>query len=540
MKQTVLNASLVFASFVIPLSTADAQESRRPSLLVSVFDKERSDKEDVIYFRNKDILRGTVLNETLGIDTPYGSMKIALRRCAGVSFEGSRANTEAIVSVNRNRITGIIPDRIIRFRIGTSGEEIEVRKEKVQFILLRRMNDELDFLDVGKSRDLFIMSNGDLLTGKPAESRIAITTDYGTVRVNFDEMRKVEMQGGENVTAVITKRNSDIMRGTLETEEITLGLDIGMIVEKVYKDKLAKVFVDHIPDEMLTHFGALQPVRGESDGALKTDPPFPAGDMPRELKIDLGQGVFLEMVLIPAGEFDMGSPVLEKGRREDEPFHRVRISRPFHMGKYEVTQAQWLLVMGENPSKFKVMGNPVETVSWEDCQKFLVKLGQLVKDRKFRLPTEAEWEYACRAGTATRFYFGDNDADLGNYAWFSGNSGSQTRPVGSKRPNPWGLYDMHGNVWEWCADWYGKYEFPVGGVVIDPVGPGGGETRVLRGGSWNYTPDNCRAANRYSYSPDYRLTHSRVACSVVGDSVALCSLVLLPFSPTRPEGPRIA
>jgi formylglycine-generating enzyme required for sulfatase activity len=205
----------------------------------------------------------------------------------------------------------------------------------------------------------------------------------------------------------------------------------------------------------------------------------------------------MELVFIPAGEFMMGSPDGEKDRERDEgPVHRVRITKGFYLGKYEVTQGEWEKVMGNNPSYFG--GNvrfPVEMVSWDDCQEFLRKAGN-----DLRLPTEAQWEYACRAGTGTRFSFGDDDGSLGDYAWYLANSGSKPHEVGQKKPNAWGLYNMHGNVWEWCSDWHGeKYygESP----ADDPQGPAGGESRVLRGGGWGDDPKLCRAANRNRNSP---------------------------------------
>ncbi len=170
---------------------------------------------------------------------------------------------------------------------------------------------------------------------------------------------------------------------------------------------------------------------------------------PKKLTADLGGGVKMEMVLIPAGEFKMGSPDSDKDALTlEKPQHRVRITKPFYLGKFLVTQEQWEAVMGNNPSQFKGPKNPVEMVSWEDCQKFLGKLNAKSSSGtgKFQLPSEAQWEYACRAGSKTRYCFGDDETPLGDYAWYGKNSGNTTHPVGEKKPNAWGLYDMYGNV----------------------------------------------------------------------------------------------
>ena len=168
--------------------------------------------------------------------------------------------------------------------------------------------------------------------------------------------------------------------------------------------------------------------------------------------------------------------------------NEVKMDQDFYLGKYPVTQQQWEAVMGNNPSNFKGGSLPVETVSWDDAQIFIQKLNQLSGKKLYRLPTEAEWEYACRAGTTSEYYFGDDASQLGEYAWFGGNSGQTTHPVGQKKPNEWGLYDMAGNVWEWTDSWYDSSR----------------SRRVVRGGSWHGSSGYCRSALRFGDCPAYR------------------------------------
>ncbi len=213
------------------------------------------------------------------------------------------------------------------------------------------------------------------------------------------------------------------------------------------------------------------------------------------------------MVWIQPGTFTMGSPANEPGRFSGEgPQTRVTISQGFWMGKHEVKQSEYLAVMGVNPSLFTgELNRPVEQVSWYNATNYCGKLttwersaGRLSAGYVYRLPTEAEWEYACRAATSTRFSFGDDlgNANLVNYGWYSDNSAGQTHSVGQKLPNPWGLYDMHGNLWEWCEDWFGSYP---GGTATDPRGPSTGVRRIIRGGSWNHIAIFCRSAERADF-----------------------------------------
>ena len=212
---------------------------------------------------------------------------------------------------------------------------------------------------------------------------------------------------------------------------------------------------------------------------------------------------------ISAGTFLMGSNQ-SKGSYSDKeyPQHSVTISKDFQMLIYEVTQSQWKAVMGNNPSHLKGKNNPVE-VTWTNSQSFISKLNKLDPGHGYRLPTEAEWEYCCRAGSDTDFCFGDNESLLGNYAWYRENANSQSAPVGLKKPNAWGLYDMHGNVWEWCEDWW-DIDYYKHSPEIDPKGPASGTSvgnyigplRVVRGGSWTKGASICRSTYRGGHFPD--------------------------------------
>ena len=225
------------------------------------------------------------------------------------------------------------------------------------------------------------------------------------------------------------------------------------------------------------------------------------------VQVESSNSLGMKFVLIPPGEFMMGSPTSEAGREGNEAPHQVTLTQPFGLSIYEVTQEQYQKVMRTNPSRFKGPKNPVEMVSWSDSVEFCVRLSALAGEKAagyvYRLPTEAEWEYACRAGTATKYSFGDNDAQLANYAWYNLNSRKASHPVGQKRPNPWGLYDMHGNVGEWCNDWYGDYP---SGPITDPTGILSGTKRAYRGGCWSYFSVGCRSALRTMNTPDYLLS----------------------------------
>ena len=241
--------------------------------------------------------------------------------------------------------------------------------------------------------------------------------------------------------------------------------------------------------------------------------------------LTLPGGATMTMIYVAPGSFMMGSPSTEEERSGDETQHHVTLTKGYWLGETEVTQAQWESVMGDNPSRFKGASRPVENVSWEDCQEFISKVNREAR-RQFggdaRLPTEAEWEYACRAGTQTAYSWGNSlNGDKancdGNYPYgttIKGTYKQETVNVCSYSPNVWGFYDMHGNVFEWCQDWYGKYP---SGAVTDPTGSASGGYRVLRGGSWNDLARFCRSAFRRGFRPGLRSSYCafRLACSAL-------------------------
>jgi formylglycine-generating enzyme required for sulfatase activity len=218
----------------------------------------------------------------------------------------------------------------------------------------------------------------------------------------------------------------------------------------------------------------------------------------------------MKFIYIPPGTFMMGSPLTEFGRDKDEKQRTVTLTEGFYIQTTEVTQGQWKAVMRKNPSFFKNCGDncPVEQISWNDAQELISKLNQMEGSVIYRLPTEAEWEYACRAGSKTAIANGgilelecDHDSNLDAMGWYCGNARKKTHPVAQKNPNDWGLYDMHGNVFEWCQDRYGDYYST---SITDPTGPMDGLYRVYRGGGWNFGAKLSRSAERLKFTPDYK------------------------------------
>jgi len=341
---------------------------------------------------------------------------------------------------------------------------------------------------------------------------VDVRTDYGKVAVSFNEIKEVRLLPEGDITAIVARTTGNPIRGAWETNELSLSLEMGQILPAVYKGQFARILVGQARDLAPAQFGVRPLGAGEGFpnaasrvGGPESDAGPPARtallDEPT-LTLDLGKQATMKLALIPAGKFLMGSLGDEAGRDEDEgPQREVVVSKPFYLGVHEVTQGQYEAVMGANPSKFIDAAKPVECVSWEDAVEFCRRVSRRTH-QSVALPTEAQWEYACRAGSKMRFGFGDDDRQLSTFARYGQGAEAGTVPVGSKKPSAWGLYDMHGNVWEWCADWYaGSY---VNAATQDPTGPLSGQWRVLRGGSWVNTWEGCRCAARNKSTPDVR------------------------------------
>ena len=320
---------------------------------------------------------------------------------------------------------------------------------------------------------------------------------------SLSELRELDLVGTE-----ITDQGLRHLKGLTHLKTLRVGSSRS-IASTLTKDAVLELQKD-LPDTTICfykQFSGFYEVDGTLEEVCDHESPPPArqsavptkGSKPaakneqsvakKEIAFSLGPGVSLELVLIPAGEFLMGSPAADEAAfMAEQPQHRVRITRPFYLGKYKVTLQQWKAVMGDKPSRYNSPKDPVDMVSFDRCLEFITKLNSKVAADmgRFALPTEAQWEYACRAGSTTRYCFGDDLAKLGEYAWYDKNSDFHTSiPVGQKKPNAWGLYDMHGRVGEWCADLYGPY---TASPVDDPTGPSLGWGRVQRGGSiWHHS-----------------------------------------------------
>jgi len=321
-----------------------------------------------------------------------------------------------------------------------------------------------------------------------------------------DHELKIEKEGCAVVTRTVTVEEG-------KTAEISVDLPTGETVTLKSNPTSATIYIDGenagtAPVTKALSYGS-HTIKAEKDGVTKemTVTVKEKGETEWTLDVRKGpltewitvNGVSFKMIGVEGGTFTMGCTSEQSDCDNDEsPTHKVTVS-DFSIGETEVTQALWKAVMGSNPSNWKGDNLPVENVSWNDCQEFIKKLNALT-GREFRLPTEAEWEYAARGGNKSKGYKYSGGNTIEDVAWYTKNSSSQTHAVKGKRANELGLYDMSGNVYEWCGDWYGSYS---GSSQTDPTGPSSGSNRVYRGGGWYYDAGYCRVSNRFDFNPDY-------------------------------------
>ena len=269
-------------------------------------------------------------------------------------------------------------------------------------------------------------------------------------------------------------------------------------VEKLESNRTYELIVVTYPQYAIT-----QNVTNQSLDSQQSTPQTHPTVSDNTISIPVKDGINIDMVRVEAGTFTMGAtPEMKNPDNDEKPTHRVTLTNDYYIGKYEVTQALWQMVMGNNPSEFKGDNLPVETVSWYDCQEFISKLNRIT-GKMFRLPTEAEWEYAARGGNKSRGYQYSGSNNLSDVAWYGNNSGDETHAVGTKQPNELGIYDMSGNVDEWCQDWKGAYS---SSSQVNPTGANSGSSRVIRGGSWDASDWGwgCRSSYRSCTLPGNR------------------------------------
>ncbi|MBI2947870.1 MAG: formylglycine-generating enzyme family protein [Verrucomicrobia bacterium] len=482
-------------------------------VLETVFDLKRPGDADLLLLRNGEKLTGTISNQNFRLITAYTQLDLATRHIAGIDLERGFSSQEVVVTVNGNRFSGFLHEPAFGLRL-ENGQQIEVRREKVAKAIFRIRADESG---THPRSHLIRLRNGDVLSGSLAAAPVLEGANHEKPSFQFGDVETLALAPGELPRATARLRNGDSWQGILRSEEISLELDLGLRVQ-IYQGRIS--LIDGRPEalaDLRTGRDAFHRVPEISSGSPQT---ASSGRSSQDRARDRDG-----LVWISPGTFLMGSPPDEADRGLDEgPQVKIAIAHGYWIGKCEVTQAQYRDVMGINPSHFTGdASRPVEKVSWQEALEYCARItaleqaaGTLPEGFAFRLPTEAEWEYACRAGTASRFSYGDDlgYSQLGSHAWFTGNSSSTTNPVGTRRPNPWGLHDMHGNVWEWCLDHWASAGPNEGSLESRNEQ---GSLRTARGGSWLYDGRFCRSANRDDYFKSSR-------CSDLGFRVVLAPL----------------
>jgi len=393
--------------------------------------------------------------------------------------------------VNNNRFSGFIDDAFVSFKL-TGGPQLEIRREKVLKIVFRQRAQETTGM---KWRQSMVLKNGDYFHGQILTQNIIISTTYAKIPLDFATTESITLIGDSNPLTIVKMTNGDSVQGILETEDIQIELDVGSVIE-VYQDRIDRIFFKegYVPDGIPSIVTSSSVAKGN-------------------------------FILVEKGSFTMGDT---DGASDEKPTHKVTFTYNFYIGKYEVTFDEYdAFCSATGKSKPNDQGwgrgsRPVINVTWWDAIDYcnwlsekeklpkaydsngnlLDKDGRVTTDITkvlgYRLPTEAEWEFAARGGNKSRGYQYAGSSTVGDVAWYDSNSGGKTQEVGKKAPNELGIYDMSGNVWEWCSDWYGNYS---SSAQTNPYNSTAGSDRVFRGGSWNDLAALSRVAFRYSVSP---------------------------------------
>jgi len=483
---------------------APASASSAPAPTSPFADGPGAAEDDLVYLAQGSPVSGHILGESFGLWTAYGPIRLPAGALARIESAPAPAGMLILLTSNSNCLSGFPDQRELVIQTNPTNQ-VHVRIEKVSRALFRRGRNAESFLP---RHEVVRLKSGDILSGKLLGAPFRIAAATGDFDLNLPDMSSIKFVSSSEPLARISMGAGHSIEGRWPGEDLELELDLGPTV-RLYFKQIAEVVGQGAP-----------PVARSEVLASQISPPLPVASIEDNQPPGTSPD---DMVWIPPGRFVMGSPQEEAGRDLDEgPQTKVTFSRGLWMGRHEVTQGQYRALMGVNPSdRTDDPQRPVDKVTWREAMDYCERLteqqakaGALPAGFSYRLPTEAEWEYACRAGSTTRFSFGD-DSDtrrLGDFAWFSDNSESMSHPVGLKKPNPWGLYDMHGNVLEWCLD-AAASSLP-GGNLTNYQALAEGSLRIARGGSWLYGAKASRSANRDNYGVTTR-------CSDVGFRVVL-------------------
>jgi formylglycine-generating enzyme required for sulfatase activity len=481
--------------------SGEPQASTDPAIRGSVSgavadsDAERGARRDELVLWNGSRRVGHLLDATIGLRASYGRLQLPLDGLAEIRFGGPEGTPDIVQGRAGERFSGFVENADFRIRL-ESGEETAIRHEQVQRLVLR--SDRTRLPPAVQEGRWVSLRNGDAWEAGSVVDFSMISSAGDGISQPWSGTVVVRFLDSHSRRVMVERRDGSVVTGVLNDEDLEWTLGIGPTI-RIHSSHLAMVF------------------------ERSARPGMAAGSKATERLIQPGDDLTARgLVWLAAGSSLVGSLNGERDRGMDEgPQVEVAFGKGFWIGRCEVSQRDYLEVMGVNPSYYVGdLDHPVEKISWHEAMEYCAKRtateragGVLPEGFEYRLPTEAEWEYACRAGTSTRFSYGDDPEylRLGRYAWFNGNSDSTTHPVGLKEPNPWGLYDMHGNVWEWCLDH--------GARTGEESGGRSSSLRGARGGSWLYEGRFCRSANRDSYFPGNRCSDLgfRVILAPVGD-----------------------